>query len=60
MKAQYEFIHYALSELVVCGETEMTASSLQSFADSLQDSDDESESIYLRHHLQVTLHRYRG
>jgi protein tyrosine phosphatase len=32
---QYEFIHHALSELVVCGETEMTASSLRSFTEAL-------------------------
>ena len=36
-KAQYEFIHYALSELVVCGETEIAAASLRSFTDSLRD-----------------------
>ncbi|CAI8036774.1 Receptor-type tyrosine-protein phosphatase S, partial [Geodia barretti] len=34
-QAQYEFIHQALSELVVCGETEVTASSLRSFTESL-------------------------
>ena len=33
-QAQYEFIHHALSELVVCGQTEMTASSLRAFIDS--------------------------
>ena len=31
LKAQYEFIHHALGELVVCGETEVTASNLKSF-----------------------------
>ena len=35
LKIQYEFIHQALSELVVCGETEVTASGLRSFTESL-------------------------
>ena len=35
LKAQYEFIHHALSELVVCGETEVAASSLKSFTETL-------------------------
>ena len=40
VKVQYEFIHYALSELVVCRETEMTASRLRSFMDSVRDPGD--------------------
>ena len=53
VKVQYEFIHYALSELVVCGETEMTASRLRSFMDSVRDPDDTSGTTYIRHRLQV-------
>ena len=37
LQAQYEFIHHALSELVVCGETEVTATSLRSFTESLRE-----------------------
>ena len=53
LKVQYEFIHYALSELVVCGETEMAASSLKSFTDSLTDPEDTSAITLIRNHLQV-------
>ena len=55
VKVQYEFIHYALSELVVCGETEMTASRLRSFMDSVRDPDDTSGTAYIRNRLQVYL-----
>ena len=55
VKVQYEFIHYALSELVVCGETEMTASRLRSFMDSVRDPDDTSGITYIRNRLQVYL-----
>ena len=55
VKVQYEFIHYALSELVVCGETEMTASRLRSFMDSVRDPDDTSGTTYIRHRLRVYL-----
>ena len=49
-QAQYEFIHHALSELVVCGETEMTASSLRAFIDS---HDQESGVTDAQKHMQV-------
>ena len=35
-KAQYVFIHHALSELVVCGETEVAADSLKKMITQLQ------------------------
>ena len=49
-QTQYEFIHHALSELVVCGETEMTASSLRAFIDS---HDQESGVTDAQKHMQV-------
>ena len=55
VKVQYEFIHYALRELVVCGETEMTASRLRSFMDSVRDPDDTSGTAYIRNRLRVYL-----
>ena len=55
VKVQYEFIHYALSELVVCGETEMTASRLRSFMDSVRDPGDTSGITYIRNRLRVYL-----
>ena len=39
IQVQYEFIHHALSELVVCGETEVTASSLKTFTKGLKVGD---------------------
>ena len=41
-----------MSELVVCGETEMTASRLRSFMDSVRDPGD---TTYIRNRLQVYL-----
>ena len=49
-QAQYEFIHHALSELVVCGETEMIASNLRAFIES---HDLESEVTDAQKHMQV-------
>ena len=49
-QTQYEFIHHALSELVVCGETEMTASSLRAFIES---HDQESGVTDAQKHMQV-------
>ncbi|CAI8015245.1 Receptor-type tyrosine-protein phosphatase alpha [Geodia barretti] len=50
---QYEFIHQALSELVVCGETEVTASSLRSFTESLRDPVTDSGPTLSQQHLKV-------
>ena len=50
MQVQYEFIHHALSELVVCGETEVTASSLKTFTKGLKVRDGITES---QKHYQV-------
>ena len=52
-KAQYEFIHYALSELVVCGETEIAAANLRSFTDSLRDMAEGSGSTISQQHMTV-------
>ena len=53
LKAQYEFIHYALSELVVCGETEIVAANLRSFTDSLRDSAEGSGPTISQQHMTV-------
>ena len=52
-QAQYEFIHNALSELVVCGETEVTASNLKTYTDKLNDHMEESELTGSQKHFQV-------
>ncbi|CAI8036777.1 Tyrosine-protein phosphatase Lar, partial [Geodia barretti] len=52
-QAQYEFIHQALSELVVCGETEVTASGLRSFTESLRDPVTDSGPTLSLKHLKV-------
>ena len=52
-KAQYEFIHYALSELVVCGETEIVAANLRSFIDSLRNLAEGSGSTISQQHMTV-------
>ena len=54
-QAQYEFIHHALSELVVCGETEVTASNLRAFIDSLKTKSMEEEIAGTQKHSQVKL-----
>ena len=53
LKAQYEFIHYALGELVVCGETEVTASNLKSFTDSLNNILGSIGASMAKKHIQV-------
>ena len=58
LKAQYEFIHYALGELVVCGETEVTASNLKSFTDSLREPVNDSGLTLSQQHMKVTLISY--
>ena len=55
LKVQYEFIHYALGELVVCGETEVTASNLKSFTDSLREPVNDSGLTLSQQHMKVTL-----
>ena len=50
---QYEFIHYALSELVVCGETEVAASSLRAFIDRFHVQEEDSEITGFQKHFQV-------
>ena len=52
LKAQYEFIHYALSELVVCGETEIVAANLRSFTDLLNH---DSQPSISQQHMNVCL-----
>ena len=52
-QAQYKFIHNALSELVVCGETEVTASSLKTYTDKLNDHMEDSELTGSQKHFQV-------
>ena len=47
------FIHHALSELLVCGETEVTASNLRTFADRLKDQLEDSGITGSQKHLQV-------
>ena len=58
LKAQYEFIHYVLGELVVCGETEVTASNLKSFTDSLREPVNDSGLTLSQQHMKVTLISY--
>ena len=53
LKAQYEFIHYALSELVVCGETEIVAANLRSFTDSFRDLAEGSGPTISQQHMTV-------
>ena len=53
-QAQYRFIHHALSELVVCGETEVTASSLRAFTDRLSDLMEDSGITGTQKHFQVS------
>ena len=53
LKAQYEFIHYALSELVVCGETEIVVANLRSFTDSFRDSAEDSGPTISQQHMTV-------
>ena len=55
LKAQYEFIHYALSELVMCGETEIAAANLRSFTDSLRDLAEGSGPTIFQQHMRVCL-----
>ena len=55
LQTQYEFIHHALSELVVCGETEMTASRLRAFIDSHNQESGETEA---QKHMQVNYPLY--
>ena len=50
---QYEFIHHALSELVVCGETEVAASSLRESIDRLHVQEDDNETTGFQKHFQV-------
>ena len=64
-KAQYDFIHYALSELAVCGETEMTASRLRSFVESLRDGEQNNSNliqhlqVFLFHNFQISFKSYK-
>ena len=51
---QYEFIHHALSELVVCGETEVSASCLRSFTGKLK-AVDNAGITGLQKHFQVKI-----
>ena len=51
---QYKFIHHALSELVVCGETEVTAFDLRTYTDALNEQPDDSGITIARKHYQVT------
>ena len=55
LKAQYEFIHYALSELVVCGETEIVAANLRSFTDTLNVPGEGSGPSIAQQHMTVGL-----
>ena len=55
LKAQYEFIHHALSELVMCGETEVTASNLRSHAESLREPGEGSGPSVSQQHMTVCL-----
>ena len=48
-------MHCALSELVVCGETEVTASHLRSFTESLRDPVGGSGPTLPQQHLKVYL-----
>ena len=41
LQQQYEFIHCGLSELVVCGETEIAAANLTTVIDNLKEMTDE-------------------
>ena len=56
-QAQYEFIHYALGELVVCGETEVTASNLKSFTDTLNNILGSIGASMAKKHIQVCLYK---
>ena len=52
-QAQYVFIHKALSELLVCGETEVTASNLGAFTDTLNGQLENSGMTGSQKHFQV-------
>ena len=57
LKAQYDFIHHALCELVVCGETEVTASNLKSFTDTLNNILGSIGASMAKKHIQVCFYK---
>ena len=57
LQKQYDFIHRGLSELIVCGETEIEAANLQIAINNLEKMTDEGVTGFQKQ-LQVHIYKY--
>ena len=53
---QYTFIHHALSELVVCGNTEVAAANLRITTSKLEKTDNDGVTGFQKHFQVITVY----